>query len=1203
MRKISKFLVLFITLTSALFLAACAEKIELSFESDSINMTVNDTETLTPIANKEGLVYVWTSDDEEVVTVVNGVLTAISAGTAKITVTVQDKEVTAEITVVVSAVTISLAEDTMTLAVDQEATLVPTVTPSQAMSYVWVSSDQTVATVINGIVRGIGVGTATITVSGKGGSDTISVTVVLPNPTKVAITNASVTAKAGETLQLGATVLPSKASQAVIWSSSDQSFATVSETGLVTFVGVGVVTITATSGVLETQFARVNIAILPPDPATITVTGAEGITEVNLTNTLQMSAVISPELADQGVTWSTSDNSVAYIDETGLLTAVKMGTVDVIATSIALGSVSGSLTITVVLPLPSSITLTGPETVIQIEENLQLNSVINPGLADQGVTYVSSDDTVATVDAAGNVVGIKAGTVLITATSSALNTLTSSFSIKVVEKVTAPVHPNIVIDSALATSERFSLVTYETIEYIVGVNAFADFGKVVAAIDAKIYVYPGNYSQALTINATGVQILGPNVGINPNDGVRNAEAIMSGIISVGVSMDGFMIDGLAFTGTGSVIGLGTIKNVTFQNNLVFDTTETITAWSASRNYALPSFLAFSKASNVMENIIIVNNMFDNVSDNVILLANILNATISGNTFLNFDRDAIRCDGGYNHGAFLISDNVFENDVLGAYNGIYVRSTGGAKDSVNPEIITISGNSFKNIGSLTNDFSGAITTNAYQENGLTIAVDHNVFETCSNYLWLRNNATEANHLAYAWVANVTNNVFLGVPATYYYRSLNTTGDTELTNPSLVNFDKNFFGDVEGNVITPDPAKLPSVKSITNNLGGAYEIDAFYVDPSLAGKASGEAVVVNSINLIYLTNAFSTITDALNAASDGQSIIVLPGTYAESFTVSKNGITLAGPNGQISPNGGTRVPEAILTGTITLGKELVDFEIRGFKFAENAQILNTIGTAGTAAAVKTNLNEFAFTKNFVESGLASGKGFIYFVEAANCYSHDLNFMDNYFTTTVLTTTLESVVYLDNNAGIKFVGNTFENVVLRAIYVNDMTKGLAGDSLFENNNFKNVGTDAIWINWLSPLPGMNATVAILGNNFETIGNRAIHVGKMNNADTYVAINIQRNTFNGVNVAMYFVRVSTGANLHVNYNKFVTIPTVYYIQNATDSTTSAPAILDAIKNLFLSEGVVVTPEAGKMAGSMNIAEAYASLEDYNAAIAALLG
>ncbi len=1196
-------MVLFIALASSLFLAACAEKIELSFESESITMTVGDTETLTPIANKEDLVYVWTSDDEDVITVVNGVLTAIGAGTAKITVQVEGKEATAEVTVVVNAVTISLSEETMTVAVDQEVTLVPTVTPTQTMSYLWVSSNSSVATVNNGIVRGIGVGTATITVSGKGGSDTISVTVVLPDPTKVAITNATVTAKAGETLQLGATVLPSKASQAVIWSSNDQSLATVSETGLVTFVGIGVVSITATSDVLETQFGRVSIAILPPDPATITVTGAGGLTEVNLTNTLQMSAVISPELADQGVTWSTSDNSVAYINETGLLTAVKMGNVDVIATSIALGTVSGSLTITVVLPLPSSITLSGPETVIQIDENLQLNSVVNPGLADQSVTFVSSDDTVATVDATGKVIGVKAGEAIITATSTALNTLTSSITIKVVEKVTAPVHPDIVIDAALAASERYSLVTYDSIDYIVGINAFSNFGKAVPAANAKIYVYPGNYSESLTINAAGIQILGPNVGLNPNKDARTAEAIMSGIITVGVSMDGFMIDGLAFTGNGSVIGLGTIKNVTFQNNLVFDTTETTTAWSASRNYALPSFLAFSKASNVMENIIIINNKFNNVSANAILLANVLNVTISGNAFLNFDFEAIRIDGGYNHGTALISDNLFENDVLSAYNGIYLRSTGGSKDSANPQIINIFGNSFKNIGSPTNDFSGAITTNAYQEYGVTITVDHNVFETCSNYLWLRNNATAANHLAYAWVANVTNNVFLGEPVTYYFRSLNSIGDTELTNPSLVNFDKNFFGDVEGNVITPDPEKLQSVKTITNNLGGAYEIDAFYVDPSLAGKASGEAVVVNSINLIYMTNAFSTIADALNAASENQNIIVLPGTYAESFTVSKNGITLAGPNGQISPNGGTRVPEAILTGTITLGKELQNFEIRGFKFAENAQILNTIGTAGTAAAVKTNLNGFAFSKNLVESGLASGKGFIYFVEAPSCYSRDLNFMDNHFTSTLLTTTLESVVYLDNNAGIKFVGNTFENVVLRAIYVNDITKGLAGDSLFENNTFKNVGTDAIWINWLSPLPSTTATVAILGNDFETIGGRAIHVGKMNNADTYVAINIQRNVFNGVNTAMYFVRVSTGANIHANYNKFVTIPTAFYFQNATDETTSSPAVLDATKNLFLSEGVAVTPEAGKMAGSMNIAEAYASLEDYNAAIAALLG
>ncbi|MDO4288393.1 MAG: Ig-like domain-containing protein [Eubacterium sp.] len=52
----------------------------------------------------------------------------------------------------------------------------------------------------------------------------------------------------GDTLQLTATVTPADATDTVVWSSSDESIATVDENGLVTGVDVGEVTITATAG-------------------------------------------------------------------------------------------------------------------------------------------------------------------------------------------------------------------------------------------------------------------------------------------------------------------------------------------------------------------------------------------------------------------------------------------------------------------------------------------------------------------------------------------------------------------------------------------------------------------------------------------------------------------------------------------------------------------------------------------------------------------------------------------------------------------------------------------------------------------------------------------------------------------------------------------------------------------------------------------
>jgi len=71
--------------------------------------------------------------------------------------------------------------------------------------------------------------------------------VVIVLATSIALDKTEASLKSGEGVQLTATVLPSKASQEVTWSSSDKSVATVSEDGYVTAVAVGTVTITATT--------------------------------------------------------------------------------------------------------------------------------------------------------------------------------------------------------------------------------------------------------------------------------------------------------------------------------------------------------------------------------------------------------------------------------------------------------------------------------------------------------------------------------------------------------------------------------------------------------------------------------------------------------------------------------------------------------------------------------------------------------------------------------------------------------------------------------------------------------------------------------------------------------------------------------------------------------------------------------------------
>ena len=139
---------------------------------------------------------------------------------------------------------------TVTLKQGKTLSLKVTFSPRYASSTLsWKSSKSAVATVSRtGKVKAIAPGTARITVTTSNGLKA-SVTIRVPAvpATKVAITAPSKTVKVGKTLQLKASLTPSDATDRVTWKSSNAKLAKVSQTGKVTGVKKGTVTITATA--------------------------------------------------------------------------------------------------------------------------------------------------------------------------------------------------------------------------------------------------------------------------------------------------------------------------------------------------------------------------------------------------------------------------------------------------------------------------------------------------------------------------------------------------------------------------------------------------------------------------------------------------------------------------------------------------------------------------------------------------------------------------------------------------------------------------------------------------------------------------------------------------------------------------------------------------------------------------------------------
>ena len=133
----------------------------------------------------------------------------------------------------------------------EKETLTATITPTNATikNVVWSTSDATVATVSGGIVTAVGNGQAVIKVTTVDGNFADSCVITVTVPVKgIALNVKSADIKGGETFQLIVTFTPADATnQKVIWRSNDTMIATVDENGLVTGIGDGMATITATS--------------------------------------------------------------------------------------------------------------------------------------------------------------------------------------------------------------------------------------------------------------------------------------------------------------------------------------------------------------------------------------------------------------------------------------------------------------------------------------------------------------------------------------------------------------------------------------------------------------------------------------------------------------------------------------------------------------------------------------------------------------------------------------------------------------------------------------------------------------------------------------------------------------------------------------------------------------------------------------------
>jgi len=322
----------------------------------------------------------------------------------------------------ISVVGVTLDRTSETLLVGDFVTLVATVQPGNATdkTVIWTSTNTAVATVSeNGLVIAKTVGSATIIVSTRSGGMTascaITVTDTIIPVTDITLDRDSATLGIGGSLALKPTVLPTDATnKTVTWMSSNPAIVIVNS-GVVIGIAEGFATITATTED-GNYTATCEVEVTPVFVTGVTLSQTTATPRIG--ETLTLTATVQPTNAtNQTVTWTSSDTTVATVNNAGVVNAIALGSATITVTTED-GNYTATCEVTVLPVLVTGITLNLSASTRAIGgDTLILTATVQPANAtNKTVIWTSSNSSVATVDN-GKVIAVAPGAATITATT------------------------------------------------------------------------------------------------------------------------------------------------------------------------------------------------------------------------------------------------------------------------------------------------------------------------------------------------------------------------------------------------------------------------------------------------------------------------------------------------------------------------------------------------------------------------------------------------------------------------------------------------------------------------------------------------------------------------------------------------------------------------------------------------------------------
>ena len=422
----------------------------------SLTLTEGDTSRLIATINPSDATdknINWKSSNSSIVSVDSkGNIKAIKPGSATITVTTIDGGHKAKATITVNAkpvvdttvsVTgVSLNRTSLILTEGDSSSLTATVNPSNATNknVTWASSNSSVVTVdMNGNIKAIKAGTATITVTTEDGGHTAQATIAVNakpvvdttvSVTGVSLNKTSLTLTEGDSSSLTAIVSPNNATNKnVTWASNNSSIVSVDQNGNIKALKAGnaIITVTTKDGGHTAQ-ATITVKAKPVIDTTVSAIGVSlNKTSLTLTegDSSSLTAIVSPSNAtNKNVTWASSNSSVVSVDQNGNIKAIKAGSATITVTTKDGGhTAQATITVKAKPVVDTTVSVTGVslnKTSLTLTEgdSSSLTATINPSNAtNKNVTWASSNSSVVTVDANGNIKAIKTGSATITVTT------------------------------------------------------------------------------------------------------------------------------------------------------------------------------------------------------------------------------------------------------------------------------------------------------------------------------------------------------------------------------------------------------------------------------------------------------------------------------------------------------------------------------------------------------------------------------------------------------------------------------------------------------------------------------------------------------------------------------------------------------------------------------------------------------------------